>query len=171
MFQLEAMLPLLILAFLGTPMVLTQDYHGPEVGKHSCTSAPEGKNITSIRVFLKGRLIVGIQFNYNDNKDGQVYGSTAGKEMVARVSKEEHIIAVQGTYTPSALTQIIFTTNQPRQLMVGYYVGSSEYSSFPDDPSHVLKGACVSWRAGGIKSILFLWGTENSSCVKYGHSG
>nr|AAA03478.1 demilune cell-specific protein [Mus musculus] len=127
MFQLEAMLPLLILAFLGTPTVLTQDYHGPEVGKHSCTSAPEGKNITSIRVFLQGRSIVGIQFNYN-NEDGQVYGSTAGKVMVARLNNEESIIAAEGTYSPSALTQIIFTTNQPRQLMVGYYVGSSEYS-------------------------------------------
>nr|AAH59096.1 Dcpp2 protein [synthetic construct] len=129
------------------------------------------KNIISIRVFLQGRSIVGIQLNYNDNEDGQVYGSTAGKEMVARLSKEEHIIGVEGTYNPSALTQIIFTTNQPRQLMVGYHVGNYQYSSYPDDPSLVLKGACVSWRAGGIKSILFLWGSENSSCVKYGHSG
>ena len=50
------------------------------------------------RLFLSPR----IQLNYDDNKDGQVYGSTAGKEMVARLSKEEHIIAAQGTYTPSA---------------------------------------------------------------------
>lgn len=119
------------------------------------------------RLFLSPR----IQLNYNDNEDGQVYGSTAGKEMVARLSKEEHITGVEGSYSPSALTQIVFTTTQPRQLMVGYHVGIYQYSSYPDDPSFVLKGACVSWRAGGIKSILFLWGSENSSCVKYGHSG
>lgn len=91
--------------------------------------------------------------------------------MVVRLFKEEYIIGVEGIYNFFVLTQIIFTINQFCQLMVGYYVGSFEYFSFFDDFSYVFKGVCVFWRVGGIKSILFLWGIENSLCVKYGYLG
>ncbi|KAL6091794.1 hypothetical protein STEG23_000203 [Scotinomys teguina] len=60
MFQPETMLLLLIFAILGTPTFSTETYHGTQTGTHFCTSIPEGKNLTGIRIFVRNNAIVGV---------------------------------------------------------------------------------------------------------------
>ncbi|XP_028616597.1 zymogen granule protein 16 homolog B [Grammomys surdaster] len=164
MFQLEAMLPLLILAFLGTPVVLTESkssYHGLESGKHFCTSAPEGKNVTGIRAFVKGLAIARIQLRFGQEW-GKVYGGSGGNEAEVEL-ENENIVGVFGT-TSAFVNQVILLTDLGRQILLGSFRGRDDYSSFPKKPIYVLKGVCGYYVPGGIKGIKFLWGTLDSTC-------
>ncbi|XP_034363740.1 prostatic spermine-binding protein-like [Arvicanthis niloticus] len=162
MFQLEVMLPLLILAFLGTPAILAQSYHGNEIGKHSCISAPEGKNVTAIRIFIRSNVIVRIQLKFGEEW-GKEYGAPGGRELEFKLNDDEKVM---GIYTTSStfVNQIIFITDQPREVMAGSFRGRDSHSSYPEKPTYMFRGVCVYYGPGGIRGIKFLWGTENSSC-------
>ncbi|EDM03792.1 common salivary protein 1, isoform CRA_a [Rattus norvegicus] len=165
MFQLEAMLPLLILAFLGTPAVLTQSrYHGSETGKHFCIVAPEGEPVTGIWASLKNNILSSIRLKFGNNWS-QEYGSSGRAEIEVKLNPDETVLGFSGSFY-IFMHQIIITTSQPRELIIGPLTGRYVYTSYPENPNHVFRGICGYYVTGGLKGMRYLWGNVNGTCTE-----
>lgn len=101
-----------------------------------------------------------------DGKWDQEYGTSGGNEMKVELNDDEHITAIFGTYSPTALNQLTFFTDKLRELMLGSFKGMHEFSSYPKTLTHMFRGLCAFYGPGGIKGIRILWGSINSTCTE-----
>lgn len=99
------------------------------------------------------------------NNWSQEYGSSGKAEIEVKLNPEETVLGFSGTYY-SFMRQIIIITSQPRELIIGPLRGQYEYSSYPENPSHVFRGICGYYVTGGLKGIRFLWGSVNGTCTE-----
>ncbi|XP_060221018.1 prostatic spermine-binding protein-like [Meriones unguiculatus] len=162
MFRLEAMLSLLVLALLGTPTFSAETYYGRESGTHFCTSIPEGKILTGIRVYFKGRAIAGIQMRFGDDW-GQIYGYETKNTQEALLNKDESITIIFGRFN-LYFNQLGFSTNMPREILFGTRRTIQEFFEAADKPDYVLRGLCGFYGFGGIRAFRPRWGTVNGTC-------
>ncbi|XP_060221019.1 prostatic spermine-binding protein-like [Meriones unguiculatus] len=162
MFRLEAMLSLLVLALLGTPTFSAENYYGKKVGTHFCTTAPEGKAFKGIRVYFKGRAIAGIQMKFGDDW-GQIYGYQTRDTQEEELAEGESITTVFGTFN-IYFNQLGFTTDRPRNILLGTYPNIQEFLEDADKPNHDFRGLCGFYVVGGFRSLSIRWGTVNGTC-------
>ncbi|XP_049992043.1 pancreatic adenocarcinoma up-regulated factor [Alexandromys fortis] len=162
MFQPEAMLLLVILAMLGTPAFSANDYYGTTTGTPFCTSIPEGKNLTGVRMYVRNNVIMGVQAEH-DHTWGDVSGYAEGTPVVLTLSEDEHVLWVFGTYR-TYIQQIVLYTSRPRDQYFGSLKGPNEFSDYPQNADHVLKGFCGFYVRGGLRAIKFVWGSASGTC-------
>ncbi|XP_051035699.1 zymogen granule protein 16 homolog B-like [Phodopus roborovskii] len=140
MSQPQAMLLLLILAVLGTPAFCSENYYGRTTGTHFCTSIPEGKNLTRIRMYVRNNIIMGVQMKHGDQW-GSLYGYSDGSLEELELNDGEDIMSLYGSYN-SYMRQIVLYTTRPRDKIFGTAKANNEFTDYPQDPSHVLLGFC-----------------------------
>lgn len=110
-------------------------------------------------------LFPSIQLRFDNGSWDERYGASGGNPVTVILNKEEKIIGISGT-NGAYIYQIIIITDQPREMMLGNRRGTSDYTDYPIDPSHMFKGICAFYVPGGLRGIRFLWGDANSTCAQ-----
>lgn len=101
----------------------------------------------------------------HDHNWGDVSGYAEGTPVVLTLSEDEHVLWVFGTYR-TYIQQIVLYTSRPRDQYFGSLKGPNEFSDYPQNADHVLKGFCGFYVRGGLRAIKFVWGSASGTCTE-----
>lgn len=105
-----------------------------------------------------------VQAEHDGNWD-VVNGYAEGTPVVLTLSEDEHVLWVFGTYR-TYIQQIVLYTSRPRDQYFGSLKGPNEFSDYPQNADHVLKGFCGFYVRGGLRAIKFVWGSASGTCTE-----
>ena len=99
----------------------------------------------------------------HDGSWDDVSGYAEGTPVLLTLSDDEQVFGVFGTYR-TYIQQIVLYTNRPRDQYFGSLKGLNEFSDYPQNGDHVLKGFCGFYVRGGLRAIKFVWGSKSGTC-------